>query len=178
MPFAGEEGFVRFFTRDLYRRTRSDDDDVLDVASEEWERANEAYRTHLSAIDPLMTPGVREMAGLLLHDAEVRPLAKEGGRLHLALHKDVPPRDLVLLDYDLVGEPSVEAFTDAPRRWEGPSDFQLDELDAEAEGGGVVFTQAIVLGSGWLLRLRFRDVKVTLAQPLAAPAGVPALAGA
>ncbi len=169
---------MRFFTRDLYRRTRSDDDDVLDAAAEEWECANEAYRAHRAAIEPLMTAGVREMAGLLLHDAEVRTLARENGRLHLVLHKDIPPRDLVLLDYELVGEPSVETFTDAPRPWEAATDFQFDELDAEREGGGVVFTQAIVLGSGWLVRLRFRDVRVTVAQPLSAPEAGRAMAGA
>lgn len=84
--------------------------------------------------------------------------------------KDVPPQDLVLLEHDLVGEARVEAYMERPRPWGAPTDFQFDELDVVRENGETLFSQSIVLGSGWLLRLRFRGVRTTVAQPLAAPA--------
>jgi hypothetical protein len=171
---------MKFFTQDMYRRCRSADEDVVDAASAEWEQANEAYAAHLDRITPLLTPGAREMAGLLLHDASVRSMGRNGGRLLMALQKDIPPRDLVLLDYNLAGEPQVEAYGERPRPWEAPTDFQFDELDVAQEDGETMFTQSIVLGNGWLLRLRFRDVCVTVAHPLAFPGvpPVPAMASA
>jgi hypothetical protein len=59
----------------------------------------------------------------------------------------------------------LEAFVDSLGEWGRPTDFQFDELDA-GEGERMVFLQSIVFGNGWLLRLHFRDAKVTLASPI------------
>jgi hypothetical protein len=162
---------MKFFTQELYRRCRSTDDDV-DAASEEWEQANERYERHLQDIQVRMPPQVRDLTLLLLHDARVQALGRQGNQLILVLRKDIPPRDVVLLDYELDGEPALEPFVDSLGDWGRPTDFQFDELDVVDEGGQVVFTQSIVFGNGWLLCLRFRGVKVTLASPVApAPQG-------
>src|SRR5262249_55558161 len=86
--------------------------------------------------------------------------------LILVLHKDIPPRDLVILCYDLDGEPVVEPFADAPADWSRPTTFQFDELDIVNGAKGNLFTQSIVFGNGWLMRLRFHDVGMTVAQPI------------
>jgi hypothetical protein len=157
---------MRFFTRELYRQCRSADEGVLDAACREWERANESYERHMDALLPRLPAHLRAFTELRLHDARVQSIARQGDRLLVVLHKDIPPRDLVLLSYDLQGEPILEPFADAPRDWSRPTDFQFDEFDVAEEGGQTVYTQEVVFGNGWLMRLRFRDVQVSLARPI------------
>jgi hypothetical protein len=157
---------MKYFTRDLYRRCRSTDETVLNAACEEWEQANEAYERQLAAIEPEFPPHLREFAELLLHDAKVQSIARQGNQLILVLHKDIPPRDLVILNYELEGEPIVEPFAGAPADWSRPTTFDFDELDMERDEVGKIYGQSIVFGNGWLMRLRFRDVHVTVAQSM------------
>jgi hypothetical protein len=170
---------MRYFTRDLYRRCRSTEEAVLNAACEEWEQANEAYERHLAATVPGLPPHLREFSDLLLHDAKVQLIARQGDQLILVLQKDVPPRDLVILSYALAGEPVVEPFADAPADWSRPTTFQFDELDVERASEETIYSQSIVFGNGWLIRLRFRDVRVTVAQsmyPAAVSGSLPAFA--
>jgi hypothetical protein len=157
---------MKYFTRDLYRRCRSTDEAVLNAACEEWEQTNEAYERHLAAIAPEFPPPIREFADLLLHDAKVQSIARQGNQLILVLHKDIPPRDLVILNYELDGEPVVEPFADAPADWSRPTTFQFDELDIEDKEGFKICSQSIVFANGWLMRLRFRDVQATVAKSI------------
>jgi hypothetical protein len=157
---------MKYFTRDLYQRCHSRDEAVVDAACAEWERANQAYEQHLQALEPRLPASLRDFAALLLHDAKVQAIGRQGQRLLMVLLKDTPPRDVVLISYDLEGEPALEPFFDSPADWTRPTDFQFDELDAIPEGDHLVYTQSIVFGNGWLLRLRFRDVQVTLARPV------------
>ncbi len=80
--------------------------------------------------------------------------------------KDIPPRDLVILTYDLIDEPALEPFASDLRDWSGPALFNFDEFDVVQCAGEPLYTQEIVFNNGWLLRLRFRDVQVALADPL------------
>jgi hypothetical protein len=168
---------MKFYTRDLYRRCQSEDDAVLNVACEEWEQANEAYERHIQALMPQMAPQVREFADLLLHDAQVLAIGRHGQQLLMILHKDIPPRDVVILRYDLENEPAVEPFTDAPTDWSAPTDFLFDELNAVEQGDKWLYIQSIVFSNGWLMRLHFSDVQVTLAQPIALPPAAAAAPG-
>lgn len=160
---------MKFFTRDLYQRCRSTDETVLNAACEEWERANEAYERHLAAIESAFPPHLRDFAGLLLHDAKVQSIARQDELLVLVLEKDIPPRDLVILCYDLDGEPVLEPFADASTEWSLPTTFQFDELDIVNEPKSSFYTQSIIFGNGWLMRLRFHDVDMTVAQPMRFP---------
>ena len=157
---------MRFFTRDLYRRCRSSDEAVLNAACEQWEQANEAYDRQLAAIEPEFPPHLREFAALLLHDAKVQSIARQGNQLIVVLHKDIPPNDLVILCYELNGQPVVEAFADTPADWSRPTTFQFDELDLVLGEKEKIYSQSIVFGNGWLMRLGFRDVRVTVAQSM------------
>lgn len=162
---------MRYFTPDLYRRCRSTDEAVLSAACEEWERANEAYERHLAAIESTFSSELRAFAGLLLHDAKVQSIARQDDLLVMVLEKDIPPRDLVILCYDLDGEPVIEPFTDAATDWRLPTTFQFDELDVLNEPKSHLYTQSIVFGNGWLMRLRFHDVGMTVAKPMRPAAG-------
>ncbi len=157
---------MKYFTRELYRRCRSSDEAVLNAACEEWEQANVAYERHLAVIEPEFPPHIREFAALLLHDAKVQSIARQGNQLILVLHKDIPPRDLVILNYELSSEPVVEPFADALADWSRPTTFQFDELAVEREGENRIYSQSIVFDNGWLMRLRFRDVHITVAQSI------------
>lgn len=157
---------MKFFTRELYQRCQSTDERTLDAASAEWEQANDRYERHVQAIEAQLPPHVREFTSLLLHDARVQSIARQGDHLFMLLHKDIPPRDLVFLDYHLAGEPVIEPFADNRKDWSKPTDFQFDELDLVRGAEGTLYQQSIVFGNGWLMRLLFRDVQVRLAQPI------------
>jgi hypothetical protein len=154
---------MRYFTRDLYRRCRSTEEGVLNAACQEWEQANEAYERQLTAIESEFPSHLRDFAALLLHDAKLLSMARQGNQLILVLHKDIPPRDLVILCYELDGEPVVEPFADTSTDWNRPTTFQFDELDVERKEEGNIYKQSIVFGNGWLMRLRFRDARATVA---------------
>jgi hypothetical protein len=170
---------MKFFTAELYQRTRSTDEATLNVAEDEWEAALERYEQHLHAIEPVLPDHIRSFNELLLHDATIRSIARERHRLIMILRKDVPPRDLVILTYELEGEPVLLPFVHDPRDWSAPTAVNFDEFDVAHQNDRTQYTQEIVFGNGWLLQLRFHDVQVTLANPLyLAPEPGPALVAA
>jgi hypothetical protein len=71
------DNIMRFFTPELYLRFNSADDEIADLANEEWEKALQAYQHHLDSIRERMPSQVRNLAELCLHDAEVLGLQKE-----------------------------------------------------------------------------------------------------
>lgn len=165
---------MRFFTRDLYRRCRSSDEAVLDVACEEWEAANEAYERHLKALTSEFPPSVRQLASLLLHDAKVQAIARQDALLILVLQKEIPPRELIILCYDLDDEPIIEPFAETPRDWTQPTTFDFDELDIVKDAKGTRYLQSLVFGNGWLMRLPFHDVGMSVAQTMY-PTSIPGI---
>ena len=69
----------------------------------------------------------------------------------------------------------LEPFARHPRDWSRAMAFNFDEFDVLPEGGRALYMQVIVFGNGWLLRLRFRDVRFTRAAavyPLEAGAAI------
>src|SRR5713101_8057348 len=99
---------MKYFTPDLIERFGSPDDAVATAADAEWETLNEQYQRHLRHIELELPPHIREFSHLLLHDAQVRSIARRGNQLIMVLLKDVPPRDLVMLTYTLVDEPYID----------------------------------------------------------------------
>jgi len=139
---------------------------VARQAGAEWEAANERYEQHLRSIEPRLPPQIRAFNELLLHDAVVTSLARQGDKLILVLLKDLPPRDLVTLTYTLVAEPLLVQPNGPAEGRSRVLDFQFDEFDLIEDGGQQAYAQSIVFGNGWELALRFRDVDVSLAEPL------------
>src|SRR5207244_1311307 len=109
---------------------------------------------------------LREFNELLLHDAALQVLARDENRLLMVLKKDVPPRDVIVLSYDLDDLPVLVPFEKQPREWQKPTRFDFDEFDQLQERDQTVYLQSIVFANGWELRLRFRDLRMTTAVPL------------
>ncbi len=157
---------MRFFTRELFERLHSANEAIVNAAENEWERANERYERHLQDMEPHLPPHVQEFNSLLLHDAQVQTIARQDDRLILILRKDIPPRNLVILAFQLAGEPELEPFAKNPVDWSKTTDFQFDEFDVIRDGEITLYTESIVFGNGWVLHLHFRDVRATLAAPV------------
>ena len=68
---------MRFFTPELYVRFNSSDDEVADLANDEWEIAIESYQKHLDQIRDRLPSHVRNVSELCLRDAEVLTFQKE-----------------------------------------------------------------------------------------------------
>src|SRR5262249_40139185 len=98
---------MKFFTPELIERYGSDDPAVARAAEAEWETVHARSVQHLQTIEAGMPPHLREFTSLLLHDATVQALARDKGRLVMVLKKDIPPRDLVILCYELTDEPVI-----------------------------------------------------------------------
>jgi hypothetical protein len=62
---------MRFFTPELYLRFNSRDDEIADLANEEWEKALGAYEVQLSGIQDKLPEQPRRLAELSLHDYEL-----------------------------------------------------------------------------------------------------------
>jgi hypothetical protein len=86
-----EEQVVKFFTRELYERSQSKDDAILDASAEEWEAALQRYEQHLQAIEPALPAHLRAFQEPLLHDALVQSIGRQGNQFIRILRKDIPP---------------------------------------------------------------------------------------
>jgi hypothetical protein len=72
-----------FFTRDLYRRYNSADDEVALAADAEWEAAIVRYHQHLSTLRETMPSQIIELSELCLHDGEILQRKEEQHPLDL-----------------------------------------------------------------------------------------------
>jgi hypothetical protein len=164
---------VRYFTPELLAQLGSSDTAIVRAAEAEWDRRQQVYEEELKRIEAELPEHVRAFNDLLLHDARVYSLAREGPRLLLVLHKDIPPRDLVIITYSLAGEPLINKEALPPDARSQVMDFDYDELGIVREGERAVFTQSILFSNGWEVQLRFHDVRFVLADPLFAAAALP-----
>jgi hypothetical protein len=84
----------------------------------------------------------------------------------MVLRKDIPPQDVLILTYFLTQEPIVDKNA-LPACCRGPvMDFQYDEFELISENDRKIYSQDILFGNGWEMRLRFRDVQVSTASPV------------
>lgn len=162
---------MKHFTRDLIERYGSPDDAVARAADAEWEAALERYDRDLRAIEPELPEHVRAFTRLLLHDAMVWSIARQGDRLIMVLRKDVPPRDVVTLTYTLTEEPVIDREALTPVFRGQVMDFRYDEFEQIRQGGRQTYAQSILFGNRWEMTLRFSDVQVSLAEPIYPPPG-------
>jgi hypothetical protein len=162
---------MKYFTRDLQERYGSEDDAVADAANAEWEAVLERYERYLQTIANELPEQVRHFTELRLHDAVIWSIVRQANKLIMILHKDVPPRDVVILTYTLTQEPVIdkEALPAAHRC--STMDFQYDEFELLRDGDRANYAQSIVFGNGWEMSLRFSDVEVALAEPVYPLAG-------
>jgi hypothetical protein len=162
-----KEKAMKYFTPELYQQCQSPDDDVQDAVHVLWEETLERYEQHLHKIEPDLPEHMRYFLNeLLLHDAAVWTVAREGDRFIMVMRRDFPPRDVVILTYTLAGEPVINTAALPDRERTRPMEFMYDELDLTHEDGQKIYMQSILFSNGWEIQLRFRDVQVVRAAQL------------
>jgi hypothetical protein len=157
---------MKLFSPNLIERLGSADEAVAAAAHEEWESVLERYEGYLQSIEPELPEHIRAFNNLLLHDAIVWSIVRQGDQLIMVLRKDIPPRDVVILSYFLTEEPVLDEQA-LPVGQRGPvMDFQYDEFELLREQGRNLYAQSILFGNGWEIQLRFSDVRVSVARPV------------
>jgi hypothetical protein len=175
---------MKYFTRDLIERYGClDDEAVFRDAETEWEARLARYEAGLQSIEPELPEHIRAFTRLLLHDAIVWSIARQGDKLIMVLRKDVPPKDVVILTYTLIEEPVIDRDALSPDYRGEVMDYKYDEFELIRDCGQRTYAQSILFGNGWEMSLRFSDVQVSLAQPVYplpgtvfVPASAPAVA--
>jgi hypothetical protein len=167
---------MNYFTPDLLVRLQVRDPAAMNDADAEWEAAEQRYEQRLQELGPAIDPLLRRFEDVLLHDATVWSISRHDDHFVIILRKDIPPRDVVILTYMLVAEPILVRDALPPQFRSQVMQFQYDEFDVEQEAGQSHFTHRILFSNGWEIRLAFRDLQVTLAQPIY-PLTAPSFAG-
>jgi hypothetical protein len=157
---------MKYFTPELIEQLNSPERAIANAADAEWDRRLEEYEAHLQRLAPKLPEHLREFNQLLLHDARVREIARSGEQFLMILRKDIPPCNLVILTYLLLEDPSVDREALPPAGRSPVMDFLYDEFDLEHVEGQQAYRQSILFSNGWEIRLRFRDVRVILAEPI------------
>ena len=158
---------MKYFTRDLIERYGALDDDAISRAAEaEWEATLARYEQQLRSIEPKLPEHIRAFTRLLLHDALVLSIARQGDKLLMVLRKDIPPKDVVLLTYSLISEPVIDREALSSEHNGRAMEYLYDEFELVQDGHRQTYAQSILFGNGWELSLRFSDVHVNLADPL------------
>jgi hypothetical protein len=154
---------VKYFTPELLARYRSTDDAIADAASDEWERACEAYAENLKSIRPGLSSAVRRLLRRFsLHDAKVLAMAADEVPhfsifLELENPKGKADRHLELRyrlvggakkGYEWVRHPML-AGDGKPFGW-----WMYDEMDV-SDGPVPAMTHSILFTGGEELRLTF-----------------------
>ncbi len=163
---------MKHFTRDLIERYGSPDDAVARAADAEWEAVLERYEQGLQAIEAELPEHIRAFTKLLLHGALVLSVARQDDKLILVLRKDIPPRDVVILTYQLIAEPVIDREALSPSRRTSAMEYLYDEFKLVRERCRQTYAQSILFGNGWEVSLRFSDVQASLGDPVYPPPGV------
>jgi hypothetical protein len=161
---------MKFFTRELRERYASPDSTVARQAEREWEEVNERYEQHLGLLEPSLPAHLREFLELRLQDAIVWGIARQGQQLVLIARKDIPPRDVVIINWSLTAEPEIDREALPVPERSSVMAFVLDEFDVLQSGERPVYQQAILFSNGWEMKLDFSDVQLQVAEPLYAGA--------
>jgi hypothetical protein len=158
---------MKHFTPELHARTSSLDDAVADAANAEWGRALARYERRQKRIQPLFTPGLKKLTSeLRLHDARLVFLAQAGDRCVVVLQPEQAGHCAVWLEYALVQNPVIQKDALPEKLRTSACCFLYDEVDVTARNEDKVFSQSILFTNGLHVYLRFRDVKVRLANQL------------
>jgi hypothetical protein len=155
---------MNFMQPELIARTRSDDDDIADAASEEWECKISEYNRHIEEIKPQLTEAIRLfLDAICLHDTHfVRAVHNPAERKLTLLFEDRGRQKKFLISYFLLGIPIITrhpgslAVDEADFHW-----VLYDEIDLFPDNRLRAFTHSILLTGGWELRLLFSDMKIT-----------------
>jgi hypothetical protein len=174
---------MRYFTPELFVRGNSADDDVVDQVEEEWEQATRRYRRHYKRIEPHLPESLRRFcAEQCLHDADVfapalvsavpygREVVIVAQQINTVLPETV--NTLAILTYTVTADPVVEVPVTSNVFNKTQPIWLYDEVDLVEPG---VFTHAILISDGRVVKLRFREFRYLVA-PLIRAGDRPAVA--
>lgn len=157
---------MKFFTPQLYAQLQSKDAASMNAADAAWELASAQYDSHLLLLGRAVQPVLEKFQGILLHDAEVLSILRQGNRLLFTLRREIPPRSVVTLVYTLAAEPFVNKTAIEPENCAKAMWFEYDEIDVVSHGDETVFEHSILFSNGWEIRVQFRDVMIEFAEPV------------
>jgi hypothetical protein len=158
---------MKYFTPERYLAFGDFDNTAMDAADADWENAIDRYEAYLQTIRPDMPEPVRQLEdGFCFHDARVLSMGRRDETFLISLQLDTPPNELVTITYTLAGAPviSKEPFADGkdtPFPW-----WLYEEIEQVGTGDGKHFVYSILFSNGWEITLAFRDVQVSLAEPV------------
>jgi len=155
---------LKYFTRELYAKCNSTDEEVVDRAEAEWEKAIKDYRGHLRQLQPKLPRGARLFEKISLHDAELidEPRASasgQWGRIAVAGGMVFDKSTIHLLRYELtdrirrVRHKVAWPFSRKQVQW------LYDEIDISGELGGC-FVHRILFSDGSIALMPFKDVHI------------------
>jgi len=155
---------MKHFTPDLYVRYQAVTEEAMDVADADWEKARTRYQKRLERMGPWLPRSLRALlTKFYLHDAEVLSMGRQDHRFLIVLRLDVPPRSLVILNYQLTGLPVIRTGVLPPEHCSAHVTWMYDEV-GRAGGTRAEWTHSILLSNGWEVRLRCRSVRVSQAE--------------
>src|SRR5437868_1132835 len=148
---------MKFFTPELIERLGSLDDVDADAADAEWENAIDRHENQLEAIRDRLPASLRYARdSFYFHDADVLAMGRQGQAFVIVLRLDVPPRDLVILNYQLVEEPLINREALPPDHRCNYMQWMYDEI-GWVSGEKQYATHSILFSNGWEVELHLRD---------------------
>jgi hypothetical protein len=153
---------MRYFTPELYMRLQ----DLSDLpADEEWEQALERYNAEVDRLMPRFPEGVKYyLSNVRLHDAEILSMGLSGSTLTMTCALEPPDTRLVTLRYTLAEPPQILREVYDAAFCSVQPEFMYDEIGLDETSGA--FTHDILLGNGWEIRLKFRELEITWSEAL------------
>lgn len=170
---------LKFFTRDLYMRFNSIDEQEANEADEAWETAIREYQAHLASLAKRMPADVERLASLCLHDAELihqddlfLTRLSDSGSAGVQVREKDDLWQVYLISYSLFEDVREAA---PPANWPYPNppiQWMYDEVDV-SEGRRKRFIHRIMLSDGRVVVVPFThvDVQVLSIRP-ASPEGL------
>jgi hypothetical protein len=169
---------MKYFTRELIERFGSLDDAIADAADAEWEDAVDRHVNQFETIRERLPAALSHLwDSFYLHDADVLAMGRQGQRFVIVLRLDVPPRELLILKYELVEEPLIDTAALPPEERCNHMQWMYDEI-GWVGGEQEYATHSILFSNGWEVELHLRDLEVNAAQtlvPIATNPPVPAV---
>jgi hypothetical protein len=158
---------MKYFTPELLTRCRSSDDNIAEIAADQWERAIAVYNARLARIRPDLPLGARQfLKHVRLHDAEcltIKTLEGAAGEelfLTFRLAKDNgKPAGGIELRYSLVGRTILLLHPTLQPEWDTLSLCALRRIRSARPSPRQVCTHSLLLSAGLELQIRFANLR-------------------
>ena len=153
---------MKYFTPELYMQLQNPRDEAADA---EWDRRVERYDAELDRLMPQFPEPVKEFVTKInLHDAEIRSMGLAGLTFTMTVALEPPNTRLVTLKYTLAEPPQILRDTYDAAFCSPGAEWMYDEIGLDEMSRA--FTHDILLGNGWEIRLKFRELEITWSEAL------------